>query len=49
VFPRDGCHILDPVQALLREQGLKLAELQLERGRLDEVFRHITTHQEAVP
>jgi ABC-2 type transport system ATP-binding protein len=47
VFPRDGCHILDPVQALLREQGLELAELQLERGRLDEVFRHITTGQDA--
>lgn len=46
VFPRTGCQVLEPVQSLLREQGLELAELQLERGRLDEVFRHITTHAE---
>jgi len=43
VFPRPGCQVLEPVQSLLREQGLELAELQLERGRLDEVFRTITT------
>lgn len=44
VFPRPDKAILAPVQALLAEQGLQLAELQLERGRLDEVFREITTH-----
>ncbi|HET8554312.1 MAG TPA: ABC transporter ATP-binding protein [Rhodanobacteraceae bacterium] len=49
VFPRPGCQVLEPVQSLLREQGLELAELQLERGRLDEVFRHITTHAEPRP
>ncbi|HET7299774.1 MAG TPA: ABC transporter ATP-binding protein [Oleiagrimonas sp.] len=49
VFPRPGCQVLEPVQSLLREQGLELAELQLERGRLDEVFRHITTHVEPRP
>ncbi len=49
VFPRPGCRILEPVQSLLREQGLELFELQLERGRLDEVFRHITTQAEARP
>lgn len=42
VFPKAGHQVLEPVQALLREQGLELAELQLERGRLDEVFRTIT-------
>lgn len=47
VFPREGRRILEPVQALLREQGLQLSELQLERGRLDEVFRQITTRAEA--
>ncbi len=47
VFPRAGRRILEPVQDLLREQGLQLSELQLERGRLDEVFRQITTHAEA--
>jgi ABC-2 type transport system ATP-binding protein len=31
------------VENLLREQGLQVSEIQLERGRLDEVFRQITT------
>ncbi|NII11676.1 ABC transporter ATP-binding protein [Oleiagrimonas sp. C23AA] len=43
VFPHPGEAILDPVQNILREQGLAVHELQLERGRLDEVFRRITT------
>jgi ABC-2 type transport system ATP-binding protein len=43
VFPRPGERILEPVETLLREQGLEVSEIQLERGRLDEVFRQITT------
>jgi len=43
VFPKHGERILGPVQQLLREQGLEVSEIQLESGRLDEVFRHITT------
>jgi ABC-2 type transport system ATP-binding protein len=43
VFPKAGERILEPVQELLRAQGLELSEIQLERGRLDEVFRQITT------
>ncbi len=43
VFPKPGARILEPVETLLREQGLQVSEIQLERGRLDEVFRHITT------
>ncbi len=43
VFPRPGQPILDDVLALLRTQGLDVSEIQLERGRLDEVFRQITT------
>ncbi|WP_199097405.1 ABC transporter ATP-binding protein [Dyella sp. ASV21] len=43
VFPRAGERILEPVETLLRQQGLEVSEIQLERGRLDEVFRHITT------
>jgi len=42
VFPRTGERILEPVERLLREQGLEVSEIQLERGRLDEVFRQIT-------
>jgi ABC-2 type transport system ATP-binding protein len=48
VFPRAGERILEPVEKLLREQGLEVSEIQLERGRLDEVFRQITTHDCAV-
>jgi ABC-2 type transport system ATP-binding protein len=43
VFPRLGERILEPVENLLRQQGLEVSEIQLERGRLDEVFRTITT------
>jgi len=43
VFPKPGTRILEPVETLLREQGLEVSEIQLERGRLDEVFRQITT------
>ncbi len=43
VFPKPGERILESVERLLREQGLQVSEIQLERGRLDEVFRQITT------
>jgi ABC-2 type transport system ATP-binding protein len=42
VFPKPGARILEPVEDLLRQQGLEVSEIQLERGRLDEVFRQIT-------
>ena len=42
VFPKPGERILEPVEALLRQQGLEISEIQLERGRIDEVFRQIT-------
>src|SRR6185437_5714745 len=42
VFPRAGARILGEVQRLLEAQQLQVEELQLERGRLDEVFRRIT-------
>ena len=42
VFPKPGERILDAVEQLLREQGVQVSEIQLERGRLDEVFRQIT-------
>jgi ABC-2 type transport system ATP-binding protein len=43
VFPKQDARILESVENLLRQQGLEVSEIQLERGRLDEVFRHITT------
>ena len=42
-LPKAGEHILPAVAELAREQGWPLSELHLESGRLDEVFRSITT------
>ena len=48
-FPRKGKQIFAPVSELLRAQGVAVSELQLERGRLDEVFRTITQDKGAAP
>jgi ABC-2 type transport system ATP-binding protein len=42
VFPRDGGDIFHVVVKLLEEQRVRVDELQLERGRLEEVFGRIT-------
>jgi ABC-2 type transport system ATP-binding protein len=42
-FPRHGKAIFEPISSMLRERGFAFDELELERGRLDEVFRQITT------
>jgi ABC-2 type transport system ATP-binding protein len=41
-LPREGQQILPALSELAARQGLKLKELHLESGRLDEVFRTIT-------
>lgn len=41
-FPRRGKAIFPAITELLRTQGIAVSELQLEAGRLDEVFRAIT-------
>ena len=41
-FPRAGQRIFDRVEDYLRSQNVQVSEVQLERGRLDEVFRSIT-------
>jgi ABC-2 type transport system ATP-binding protein len=41
-LPRAGASILSALSELATRQGLKLKELHLESGRLDEVFRTIT-------
>jgi ABC-2 type transport system ATP-binding protein len=41
-LPRKGASILSSLSELAARQGLKLKELHLESGRLDEVFRTIT-------
>ncbi len=42
-FPRRGERILDRINDFLRAQNVSVTEMALERGRLDEVFRQITT------
>jgi len=46
-FPKPGAAIFEAVAGFLRAQKVAFSELQLERGRLDEVFRQITTATEA--
>ena len=41
-FPRPGKAIFPAISEALRTQGITVSELQLEAGRLDEVFRAIT-------
>lgn len=47
VFPRPGAVLFDPVSDFLRAQKVAFSELQWEQGRLDEVFRQITTGSSA--
>jgi ABC-2 type transport system ATP-binding protein len=42
-LPRSGATILTAISELASSRGLKLKELHLESGRLDEVFRTITS------
>ncbi len=46
-FPKPGAAIFEAVSGFLRTQQIAFSELQLERGRLDEVFRQITITPEA--
>ncbi|MGH6916263.1 MAG: ABC transporter ATP-binding protein, partial [Geminicoccaceae bacterium] len=41
-FPRPGVEILDSVRAAVRQGGIAVDEIYVERGRLDEVFRDLT-------
>lgn len=41
-FPRQGKNILSAVNAAMNDNNIMVSELQLESGRLDEVFRSIT-------
>lgn len=42
-FPSEGQAILDSVNTQLRSSGIDVEEVRVEHGRLDEVFRRITT------
>lgn len=48
VYPNAGHRVLHDVSRIVREQGWDLRELHSERGRLDDVFRDITTGESAI-
>ena len=43
VFPGRPVNILEPVSECLRELSVTVEQIHVERGRMDEVFRNITT------
>ena len=45
-FPKPGREIFGAISDLLKAQGIPVSELQLESGRMDEVFRTITQGEE---
>ncbi|HET7930276.1 MAG TPA: ABC transporter ATP-binding protein [Rhodanobacteraceae bacterium] len=49
VFPREGQQVFGPVTKLLEAQRVRVDELQLERGRLEDVFRRVTAAPDSVP
>ncbi len=46
-FPRAGVPMLAELGAIARASGIRIDEIREERGRLDEVFRTITTASQA--
>lgn len=46
-FPRDSRSVFPAVAELVRRRGWPIEELRVESGRLDEVFREITTREAA--
>ena len=43
VMARDGAAIIETVNARLKDRGISAQQLYVERGRLDDVFRQITS------
>ncbi len=48
VFPSGRGHLFEAVTRTAQESGWQLAQIQLESGRLDEVFRTVTAAEETV-
>jgi ABC-2 type transport system ATP-binding protein len=46
VLPKNGASIVTVVSDAARAQGWPISELRVEGGRLDDVFREITTHRQ---
>jgi ABC-2 type transport system ATP-binding protein len=45
IYPENGASLVTMVSQAAREQGWDIEELHVERGRLDDVFRLLTTDQ----
>ena len=48
IFPDAGQWILQDIGQFAREQGWDVQELYQDRGQLDDVFRLLTTSQQAL-
>jgi len=44
IYPKEKCSIVGEVSQYAREKQWEVVELHVDKGRLDEVFRTITTH-----
>jgi ABC-2 type transport system ATP-binding protein len=44
-IPQDGQAILEEINALVRDKGIPVSELYVERGRLDDVFHDLTAER----
>ncbi len=44
-FPKSGRPIITDISQIARDPANAIEEVRVERGRLDEVFRNITTRQ----
>jgi len=43
IFPREGKAIVGSVSQLVRDRNLQVEQMRVEQGRLDEVFRRVTS------
>ncbi len=41
--PEAGADLLDGIRVLVRQKGVSVADIRMERGRLEDVFRAVTT------
>ena len=45
VLPKNGASIVEQLSIFVRDQGIEVAELFVDRGQLDDVFRHLTLNR----
>ena len=48
IFPKDGCSLVQAVSDLAHEHSWEVEHLHVEQGRLDDVFRDITSGKDEV-